>query len=247
MTVTLSPSQSAVRTTLQSLLLSVLPAGAEVVEGQDNRVPEPMSPNFVVMTVIAGPRISTNLDEYFDSLFTGSIAGNTLTVSAMQGGAIVVGGAVLGAGVTASTQITALGTGTGGVGTYVVNNSQTVGSETMSASSVAIETDADVTFQLDVHSSDPSTAADMARVISAVLRDEVGVQWFLDNGPAGATPLHADDPRQMPFVNEEQQFETRWVVDAHLQVNYVASGFPQQYAGALAIVTTQVEAAFPPS
>jgi hypothetical protein len=70
--------------------------------------------------------------------FTGSIAGNTLTVSAVASGTIVVGQIVsdLGGNVVGNTVITGLGTGTGGVGTYNVSINQTVGSEAMTAESV---------------------------------------------------------------------------------------------------------------
>jgi hypothetical protein len=65
--------------------------------------------------------------------FTGSISGTTLTVSGGIAGPtpIEVGMMITGAGISSSTKIIALGTGTGGVGTYTVNNSQTVGSEAM--------------------------------------------------------------------------------------------------------------------
>ena len=59
---------------------------------------------------------------------TGSISGTTLTISAVAAGNIVVGSNIWGTGVTAGTVVTALGTGSGGIGTYTVNNSQTVGS-----------------------------------------------------------------------------------------------------------------------
>jgi hypothetical protein len=62
---------------------------------------------------------------------TASIAGTTLTVTAATGDALKVGDLITGAGVAAFTIITALGTGTGGTGTYTVNNSQTVASEAM--------------------------------------------------------------------------------------------------------------------
>lgn len=65
--------------------------------------------------------------------FTGAIAGTTLTVSAMTSGTLAVGQFVDGPGVTADTYITALGTGTGGTGTYTVNNSQTVASEALTS------------------------------------------------------------------------------------------------------------------
>lgn len=63
--------------------------------------------------------------------FTGAISGTTLTVSAVGSGTLAVGQPVSGAGVTAGTVITALGTGTGGAGTYTVSVSQTVASEAM--------------------------------------------------------------------------------------------------------------------
>lgn len=68
--------------------------------------------------------------------FTGSIstvAGGTLTVSAVSSGTLAVGQTIFGTGITDQTQITALGTGTGGTGTYIVNNSQTIGSISMTA------------------------------------------------------------------------------------------------------------------
>lgn len=64
---------------------------------------------------------------------TGSIAGTTLTVSAITSGTLYVGQVISGAGVTAGTTITALGTGTGGTGTYTVGASQTVASTTITA------------------------------------------------------------------------------------------------------------------
>ena len=73
------------------------------------------------------------------ALFTGAISGTTLTVSTMQpGGSLVVGSIIVGAGVLANTRITALGTGTGGTGTYTVNNSQTAGSAAMTAPAIAV-------------------------------------------------------------------------------------------------------------
>lgn len=71
--------------------------------------------------------------------FTGSISTTTLTVASIQNGngslgsCIAVGSTITGSGVTAGTKVTALGTGTGGAGTYTVNNSQTVGSESLTA------------------------------------------------------------------------------------------------------------------
>jgi hypothetical protein len=65
------------------------------------------------------------------AVITGAISGTTLTVSAVSSGTLAAGMTIQGAGITANTIITALGTGTGGVGTYTVNFSQTISSITM--------------------------------------------------------------------------------------------------------------------
>jgi hypothetical protein len=72
------------------------------------------------------------------AIFTGSIAtaGSvvTLTISAVTSGNIQVGTTVIGVGIPTNTIITALGTGTGGVGTYILSGgSLTVSSTTMVA------------------------------------------------------------------------------------------------------------------
>ena len=63
--------------------------------------------------------------------FTASISGTTLTVSSIPQGQIAVGTQISGIGVLGNTIVTAFGTGSGGVGTYTVNQSQTVTSTTM--------------------------------------------------------------------------------------------------------------------
>lgn len=70
--------------------------------------------------------------------FTGSISGNTLTVSAVASGTLRVGQIVNGSGVNTLTYISALGTGTGGVGTYTLSVSQTVSSVSMTSGSVSV-------------------------------------------------------------------------------------------------------------
>lgn len=65
--------------------------------------------------------------------YTGAISGTTLTVSGLTVGHIAIGQEVTGSGVTANTVITGFLTGTGGNGTYTVNNTQTVVSTPMVA------------------------------------------------------------------------------------------------------------------
>jgi hypothetical protein len=62
-----------------------------------------------------------------------------LTVTAVGSGTLGVGDVLSGTGVAAGTIITQLGTGTGGTGTYYVNNSTVVSSTTISATA-AVET-----------------------------------------------------------------------------------------------------------
>lgn len=61
---------------------------------------------------------------------TASISGTTMTVSAVTSGTIAVGDLVFGANVQPYTRVTALGTGTGGIGTYTVSVYQIVASAT---------------------------------------------------------------------------------------------------------------------
>ena len=64
-------------------------------------------------------------------VFTGSISGTTLTVTAVTSGFIGVGSTISGTSVTAGTTITALLSGSGGVGSYTVSATQTVASTTI--------------------------------------------------------------------------------------------------------------------
>ncbi len=75
--------------------------------------------------------------------FTASIAGTTLTVTAMSVGnlgTLAVGQLVTGAGVPTNTRITELGSGSGSTGTYILSTSSTVASTTMIATVEGVET-----------------------------------------------------------------------------------------------------------
>jgi hypothetical protein len=65
------------------------------------------------------------------AVVTASITTTTMTVTAVTSGTLAVGQVLLGSGIQAGTIITALGTGTGGTGTYTINQPQTVASETI--------------------------------------------------------------------------------------------------------------------
>jgi hypothetical protein len=82
----------------------------------------------------------SSLREYPQALtatyFTGAISGTTLTVTNNVVGHLQVGSVITGTGVATGTTITALGTGSGGIGTYTVNISQLVVQTFMTGDSV---------------------------------------------------------------------------------------------------------------
>lgn len=83
-------------------------------------------------------RYSWRISSPSSAVFTGTISGTTLTVTAVTNGTIGVGQSLFGVGITQETIITALGTGSGGVGTYTINISQTVSTaERMNSTAVA--------------------------------------------------------------------------------------------------------------
>lgn len=228
MSITVGPTESDTLAALRGFLLQVLPAGIPIVQGQQNRVPEPKASDFVVMTPIRRERLSTNLDTFVDAKFQGSIAGTLMTISAVDAGytgQIKVGSTIFGVNVQPNTVVTALGTGTGGVGTYTVSLSQTVASEVLAAGVLNITQATDVTIQLDVHG--PSSANNV-QIISTTFRDDIAVTAIKAINPSIA-PLHADNPTQRPFLNDQQQYEWRWGVDACLQVNAVVLDIPTQF------------------
>lgn len=233
--ITLSLTESQILTVLRAFLLDILPSGTAVIKAQVNRTPEPLVTDFVVMTPLLRSRLATNEDSYDDAALTGSIAGTVLTVTAVEFGTIVVGAPVYGDGVAAGTYVTALGTGTGGVGTYTVAPTQTVASRALYAGIATAKQATMVTVQLDIHG---PASADNTQRITTLFRDEYGCIFFGRLEPA-LQPLYADNARQAPFLNGEAQIEYRWTVDAVMQANPVVT-VPQQFADQVAITLEPV-------
>lgn len=231
---TISPTKSQIQQSVDQFIGVILP-GLTVVAGVDNQVPEPEVGDFIVMTPIRYERLATNLDTSEDCAFTASISGPNMTVTLVDIGALEVGNQVGGPGVASGTVITA-GPSGGGTGTYTVTPSQTVPSAKLSSGATGLMQSVKVTIQLDVHG--PS-AADNAQTISTTWRDEYGYDTFSAQD-FGVTPLYADDPRYVPFVNAESQYEWRWMVEAVLQVNQLVS-IPQAYADVAKITAIDVE------
>ena len=84
-------------------------------------------------------RYSWRISTPSSAVFTGSTSGTTLTVTAITNGTIAAGQSLFGVGVTNETVITALGTGTGGIGTYTINLSQSLTSRQMNSTTVGAQ------------------------------------------------------------------------------------------------------------
>jgi hypothetical protein len=177
MPLVVTPNEDYVITALRAFLLSVVPAGVEVVQAQVNRVPEPAGDTFIIMTPVRRMRLATNTDVH---------DGDVKQTSAMQ-----------------PTQFD---------------------------------------YQLDVHG---GKGGDICQIVTTLMRDEYATTYFSDNYPS-VSPLYCDDIRQMPFVNAENQYEDRWVIQASLQVDTIVE-FPQQSATSLAIDVISVDVEFPAS
>jgi hypothetical protein len=216
------PSHKQIQAALRTALLAILPTGVSVIEGQNNNVSEPLG-DFVVMTVIRRERISTNIDTYEDCRFTGSIAGTTVTVSSTDFGSLVAGRILFGTGAATNPTINTVNPN----GTLTISAPMTLASRTLASGAKALKQATRVVFQLDVHSDDMSRASDMAQTISTVMRDDTGY-LLLAQSNLPITPLFADDPRQIPYQNAENQTEDRYVVECHLQADQVITP-PQEF------------------
>ena len=148
---------------VRQFLLAVLPAGVDVIQGQDNRVPEPLVGDFVVMTTMGQVRLATTV-ETFDVV-------------------------------------------------------EDVGQ-------LALQESTEFKVQLDVHG---GNSAANAAAVAMVWRSSWACAFL-----AGSIvpPLYTDDPLQAPFMNAEEQYETRWTVTIYLQANPVLT-MPQDYATSL--------------
>jgi hypothetical protein len=196
------------------------------------------------MTPIRIDRLATNRGTGFDVKFTGSVAGDVLTVATLLHGTILTGRFLYGVGVADGTRIKLQLTGTpGGFGTYQLGNSQTISAETLASGYWQYLQPASATIQLDFHSADLSSS-DMAMTASTLFRSEYGTRFFGALGP-DVTPLYADDPSQQPFINDQQQYEWRWVLDACMQVNDIAQ-VGQQFMDAVNIGLIEIDSHYPP-
>lgn len=224
-----APGQSKTFEALRAFLIAILPPDVEVFQAQGNNVPEPVGDRFVIMTPVTRAPLSTNINVYADAAFDGYTSGATLHVSTVLFGAVKVGHELFGPGILAGTKIVR----DAGGGDFEISNEQTTPTARLAAGVKSIIQPAQRTIQLDVHAADLEAAGDMAQRICSLFRDELAGDLMTAVDP-GVSPLYADDARQMPFVNAEQKYESRWVVDAVMQVNEAVE-VSQQFADTVKI------------
>jgi len=67
---TLDVTDSQILAGLRVVMLEALPAGTEVIQAYGNMVPEPLTPDFVVLSPLQRERLSTNRDRDIDIILT---------------------------------------------------------------------------------------------------------------------------------------------------------------------------------
>ncbi|QIP09037.1 phage neck terminator protein [Bradyrhizobium symbiodeficiens] len=103
---------------------------------------------------------------------------------------------------------------------------------------IATTQSTDIVVQMDVHNDDTLVSSDNAQIISTMFRDDYATTFF--EGYPGISPLFADEPRLLPFVNAESQYEPRYTVEVHLQADQAVS-VPAQSATSVELDITNVE------
>lgn len=235
---TLSVTETDELKALRAFLVSILPSDVPVILGQTNRVPEPKEDTYVVFWPISQPRLGTNYTTYEDNQIIGSIAGPVLTVTDLVQGTLGAGMTLIDGtvGVIAANTVIVdqISGSTGGTGTYTVSPTQVISSSLLYADVRKDLVATEWTVQIDVHG---GRGANVARVIEGLFRSEVATAFFETQG-LGMAPLYCSDPKQLPFINDQQQYENRWSMDAHMQFNPII-GTPQQFATEIEITTIE--------
>lgn len=244
----ISITEPQIFTALRAFLLGVTLPNTDVIKAQVNRVPEPLNADFVLMTPLRQERLETNETSYFDNVFTGSIDGDTLTVTNISrlesplgfGLLLIDDGWPTTRIIPGTTILSQISGNIGGIGKYAISASQSVASEIMYAGVRADLVGAKMSVQLDIHG--PNSGSNV-RIIDTLFRSEIGTDSFETSGLA-IEPLYCDDAQQMPYVNDQKQYEDRWVMTAYLQFNAVVST-PQQFADELDIVLIEANGPVP--
>jgi hypothetical protein len=161
-----------------------------------------------------------------EATFTGTVAAAVLTVSgSVTGNPIAVGQKITGTNITAGTFIASFGTGTGGAGTYNLNQSMTEATpETISSFAPAVYFDS-VTSAFVINSGTTGAGSTMAFASGALATDLLLTQAtgaYLSQGAAAATPS--------TFMNNLISISTNWATFTHCFDPDNGSGFTNKLA-----------------
>lgn len=172
--------------------------------------------------------------------FTGSIAGTTLTVTAVSNGTIASDAAgsfqgqiVVGAGIAQGTSITARGSGTGGTGTYVVSISQSVSSESVTCAVGGVRLVANSLYVAAVG----GLAQDVAQAIWT--KKSPGCNY---NGNTTETVVDSGSGYTPPFPSYQVTFETPPSVAIKFAVTMQTN--PSVPSNAIDLIKAAIQAAF---
>jgi E217 gateway protein gp29 len=155
--------------------------------------------------------------------FTGSITGNVLTVTAVASGALAVNQGLAGAGIT-NLIITALGTGSGGTGTYYLNQASPlpVSLESMTSAGTYVYTEtqqkASAFRAIALATQDPTnpnqlTASDIANLACYVLQSQTAIQTLEAQGVGILRIPEISNPY---FVDDRERYEAAPAFDFQL-------------------------------
>lgn len=105
-------------------------------------------------------------------------------------------------------------------------------------SEISAEQHVKMRLQLDFYG---VASGDWATMFTTLWRDETAC---LALEPT-ADPLYTNDPILAPLDDSEQQYESRWTVEAFLQYNPITT-VPMQFADTLSITLINVDKTYPP-
>jgi hypothetical protein len=99
-----------------------------------------------------------------------------------------------------------------------------------------------VRYQIQVDAYGP-TSGDLIQTLWGVLQAPDAFDFFAAQTIKGVYPLYADNPRQHALVDEEDEFEVRWMMDVSLQFNPTLTSAVQT-ASTATVSIVNVEAAY---
>ena len=189
---------------IRSFLLSVFP-DYEIIQGQDNQVPQPLSDKIIVITPLnkIAPALGS-FSEYVDGMFVGSITNGVIDIDTMLKPFVLENGMSLWwAGQTTPVKVlNAIALTT----TPAVTLAQT----TIAAGKKTLEQVFIGKYQVDVYGTDAHSTIDQFR---NYFNDDLFQESFTDN----VYPIKCSDARQHPFETGEKQILKRWSVDVTIQ------------------------------